>query len=167
MTANYNRARYANYLAPCFAGQSIVEGCTLTSNGVPFQSLDGKPTSNAPKWTGNLAVNYETGLGGGLATAIGFNARYSSAYLASPFNNTLARQGSYVSLDASFRIKTADDRYELALIGRNLTNRFIINGTLDIVGTGSGTGTNNAVRADQAGLVGSPRTVQVQATFRF
>ena len=167
LSANYNRARYADYLAPCFAGQSIDEGCTLAVNGVPFQSLDGKPTSNAPEWTGALGMNYETAIGSGLATAIGINARYSSSYIASPFYNTLATQGEYVNLDASVRLKTEDDRYEIAVIGKNLTNRFVINGTLDVVGTGSGTGTNNAVRADQAGLVGLPRTVQVQATVRF
>ncbi|MBF7013668.1 TonB-dependent receptor [Novosphingobium resinovorum] len=167
LSANYNSARYANYLAPCFAGQSIAEGCAMTVNGVPYQSLDGKPTANAPQWTGALTTSYETAIGGGLAAAFSMGARYSDSYLASPFNNTLARQGSYVSLDGSIRLKTEDDRYELALIGKNLTNHFIINGTLDVVGTGSGTGTSNAVRADQAGLIGLPRTVQLQATMRF
>lgn len=157
LSANYNKARYADYLAPCYAGQSAGQGCTLVVNGVPYQSLDGKPTANAPAWSGALAVNYETAIGGGLATALGVNARYSDSYLASPFYNTVARQGSYVSLDASVRVKTEDDRYELALIGKNLTNRFIINGTIDVVGT----------TRDQAGLVGLPRTVQLQGTVRF
>ena len=166
-TLNYNRARYSNYLAPCYGGQSIADGCTLKVRGVPYQDLSGQPTGNAPLWAASLGAAYEHPLGSGIVGSLSADARYSGDYLASSFGNTTARQPSYVNLDASVRLRTADDRFELALIGRNLTNRFVITGSLDVVGTGGGTGTNNAVRSDQAGLVSLPRTIQVQATVRF
>ena len=56
---------------------------------------------------------------------------------------------------------------EVALIGRNLTNRVIVNGGHDLVGTGSGTGTAVGVPAAQVGLVGLPRTIQAQISFRY
>jgi hypothetical protein len=48
-----------------------------------------------------------------------------------------------------------------------LTDNFVLTGTLDVVGTGSGTGTTHGVLADQAGLVNLPRTIQLQLTKRF
>jgi hypothetical protein len=72
-----------------------------------------------------------------------------------------------VNLDGSIRVGTSDDRWELALIGRNLTNRFVLTGSAHTVGTGSGTGTTAGVPADVYGLVALPRTVQLQATMRF
>ncbi len=166
-SANYNDAKYKDYLAPCFGGQTIAEGCTMVRNGVPYQNLAGKPTTNAPKWAASLGAAYETPVASNLVFGVSADAKYSDDYLASSFGNTTARQPAYVNLDASVRLKTEDDRWEVALIGRNLTNRFILNGTQDTVGTGSGTGTNAGVRSDVYGLVGFPRTVQLQATWRY
>lgn len=139
----------------------------MVRGGVPYQDLSGQPTTNAPRWTASLGASYETPVSDALVFGLTVDAKYSDDYLASSFGNTTARQPSYVNLDASARIQTSDERLELALIGRNLTNRFILNGTQDTVGTGSGTGTANGVRADVYGLVAFPRTVQLRATWRY
>jgi outer membrane receptor protein involved in Fe transport len=166
-TANYNKAVYANYLAPCYSGQTIAEGCTMVRNGVPFQDLSGQSPTNAPKWTGSLGASYEVDISDSLMFGVSADARYSDDYLASSFGNPVARQPSYVNLDGSIRVKTRDDRWELAVIGRNLTNNFVLTGSADTVGTGSGTGTNVGVPADVYGLVALPRTVQMQVTWRY
>lgn len=166
-TANYNRARYLQYIAPCYGGQSIAQGCDTLFQGAPGQDLSGAPTAVAPKWTGSLGASYETEVSDGTALAVSLDSRYSSSYLASGFGNPLSKQGSYLTLDGSIRVKFHDSRYELALIGKNLTNRFIVGGAVDAPNTGSGTGTASAVMADQVGFVSLPRTVQLQATVRF
>jgi iron complex outermembrane receptor protein len=94
------------------------------------------------------------------------NARYSDDYSISQYNNPRTFQSSYTMIDAAARLAFGEG-WEAALIGRNLTDEFVIMGTLDVVGTGAGTGTAVGVPADQAGLVGLPRTVQVQFTKRF
>jgi iron complex outermembrane receptor protein len=57
--------------------------------------------------------------------------------------------------------------WDLALIGKNLTNQFVISGALDSPSTGSGTGTAAGVLADQRGYANTPRTVQVQVTYHY
>lgn len=163
---NYNRARYKEYIAPCYGGQSIAAGCNTTFLGGLGQDLSGKPTAMAPKLTASLGVNFETPVGANLQFGISADARYSGSYLASSFGEPLSRNGKYVNIDASIRIGTADDRWDLALIARNLTNNWRMNGVLDVPNSGTGTGTANAVPADILGLADNPRTVRLQLTWR-
>jgi outer membrane receptor protein involved in Fe transport len=165
---NYNRARYGNFLAPCYSGQSIVMGCTPGSyRGGNGQQLRGKPTTNSPEWTAAVGGSYETDVGGGNMLQLTVDSRYSDSYFASAFNSPLSRQPSYVNIDASLRLRTGSDRWEIALIGKNLTNNFVVTGSADAPSTGSGTGTNVAVLADQRSYISLPRTVQAQVTFNF
>ncbi|MDB5723390.1 MAG: TonB-dependent receptor, partial [Novosphingobium sp.] len=94
------------------------------------------------------------------------NAKYSSSYLPAAYGTALSRQPANVTIDASIRLATSDDRWELALIGKNLTNRFIVTGAVDNPLTGSGTGTNVGRTADQVGQGAMPATVQLQLTWR-
>lgn len=170
---NYSKARYENFIAPCFSGQKDSEGCNLPSagnnplGGAPFQDLSGKPTANAPEWTGSLGIRYETAIGSGLKFGLSGDARYSDHYIVSGFGNPYSRIGSYVQLDAGVRFGSEDDHWEIALIGKNLTNRFYVSGVADGPSTGSGTGTAAGVHADALGFAALPRTVQVQVTGRF
>ena len=72
-----------------------------------------------------------------------------------------------MTLDAGIRFGAEDDNWEIALIGKNLTNRFYVSGDVDGPQTGGGTGTAAGVRADQLGFGNIPRTVRVQLTKRF
>lgn len=183
---NYNKSRYGESIgAPCYAGQTRAQGCNLvyvnngSANGTarPFnaatdsvanrQNLKGQPTANAPEWAGTLGMNYEASLPGGLTLGTSVDARYSGSYLATAFGNPATRQNRYVNLDASIRLKTAEDRWELAVIGKNLTNRWYATGGNDAPNSGGGTGTLSGVLADQAGFANLPRTVMAQVTFRY
>lgn len=176
----YNKARYGNVPnAPCYTGQKSTAGCNLLllPNGTtrPIltgetgnrQNLKGVPTANAPLWTASLGAAYERPVGNGLVFGLSVDGRYSDEYLATAFGNPYSNQKAYVNLDASVRIKTEDDRWELAVIGKNLTNRWYATGGIDSPNTGSGTGTPNGVIGDQIGFVTLPRTVQAQVTFRY
>lgn len=162
-TLNYNRARYTDYIAPCYGGQSVAAGCNTTFQGAGGQNLSGKATAVAPEWTGSLGFSYEAPVGNGLAMGLSADSRYSGSYLASSFAHPLSRQDQYLTVDATLRVKTDDDRYEVALIGKNLTNRFIVGGVVDAPNTPAVAGKV----ADQMGFVSLPRTVQIQGTVRF
>lgn len=165
-SVNYNKARYLNFIAPCYGGQSIAAGCNTTFLGAVGQDLSGVPLAVAPEWTASLGGSYERGITDRFVFGVSVDARYSDNYLGSNFGHPLSTQPAYISVDASVRLATVDDRWELALIGRNLTNEFIIGGTIDMPFTGLGTGTSNAIPADQAGLTNLPRTVALQLTWR-
>src|SRR5262249_32089025 len=118
---NYNKARYGNVPnAPCYTGETPAEGCTIPTPGArPQQNLKGKPTANAPLWTASLGASYDTDIFQGWTLGLSADARYSDDYLATAFGNPNTRQHSYVNIDASVRIGTANDRLELAVIGKN------------------------------------------------
>lgn len=180
---NYNKARYGDAPgAPCYAGQTRGLGCTLvlvpaSGLSIPFdaaihtvanrQNLRGLSTANAPDWSGSLGLAYDTAVGEKLNLGFSFDARYSDSYLPTAFGNPNTRQKSYVTLDAALRIGTEDKRWTLALMGKNLTNRWYATGGTDAPNTGAGTGRLTGTLADQIGFASLPRTVQAQITFRY
>ncbi|WP_404482112.1 TonB-dependent receptor [Novosphingobium sp. BL-52-GroH] len=165
-SVNYDKARYTSFpLAPCFAGQTPAEGCNLAGNS--RQDLSGTQLSVAPKWTGNLGINYEVSIGSANKLGLNVDSKYSASYLASGFGNPLSRQSKYVTLDAGIRFGAEDDNWQIALIGKNLTDRFYVTGVVDGPSTGSGTGTPGGIKADQLGFGTLPRTVMVEVTKRF
>jgi outer membrane receptor protein involved in Fe transport len=166
----YLDAKYTDFAgAPCYAGQTPAMGCMAATAAIPYihQDLKGVRTQLAPKWAGSLAVDYDTDISDTLRVGATVNLRYSDDYLVSPFGNPLDRQSSYALLDASVRLGTANDRWQLAVIGKNLTNRYVLNAAQDAPSTGAGTGTAAGVPADQYGFPAPPRTVAVQLTVRY
>jgi outer membrane receptor protein involved in Fe transport len=167
-TAQYNVARYRNYIAPCYSGQSQAQGCLpIGPGGALRQDLSGRPTANAPLWTASLGADYTQPLGPALMLGLAGRVRYSGSYSASPFGHPLAVQSSYVNLDAAVRLFTADDRWQVSLVGKNLTNKFVVTSTFDQAGTGSPSGAATGTPANQFGLSAPPRTVMLELTARF
>lgn len=175
-SASYNKANYTKFFGPCFTGQKPTEGCSFlnSAGGLPtvgqipaFQDLAGAPLSVAPRWTGTLGVGYETSVGASNIIGLSVDGRYSGSYLGSAFGNPDSRQEAYATLDATLRFGPEDRRWEIAVIGKNLTNKFYILGAFDAASSGSGTGTADGIRADQAGLGSLPRTVQLRVSTQF
>lgn len=165
---NYTQSEYTDFAnAPCYAGQTVAEGCIQISPIAARQDLTGAPTSVAPDWTGNLGMAYTTDIGRDYTLGLNVDARYSDGYIASGFGNPLSFQSSYVTLDAGLRFGAAESLWEIGVIGKNLTNKFYVTGVVDGPFTGSGTGTANGVKADQLGFGNVPRTVLVEVTTRF
>ncbi|MGE4323667.1 MAG: TonB-dependent receptor [Sphingobium sp.] len=167
-SVNYNRARYRDFQAPCYVGQTPAGGCSITTaGGALYQDLSGQPTAAAPLWTAAAGFGYQLPLSGGWTLGVDADARYSASYIMSGFGNPLSRQPKFVTLDASARVRSGDERWEFAIIGKNLTNRFILGGVYDAGSTGRGTGTAAGVLGDQVGYVQTPRTVQAQISWRY
>jgi iron complex outermembrane receptor protein len=175
-SVNWNKARYTDFIGPCYAGQRPSAGCTLLDpeGGLPgagqtplFQDLEGAPLSVAPTWTMAVGASYDAPVGNGWAIGVGGDLRYSSSYLASAFNNPASRQDAYVTLDAQLRFGPANDRWRVSVIGKNLSNVFYVTGVVDGPSTGSGTGTEAGIAADQLGFANVPRTVQIEFRTRF
>lgn len=164
---NYNKARYEDYLAPCYGGQTIAEGCTTERFGVPHQKLDGFPTSVAPRWTASVGVNYDMPIATGFRLNLDLSAMYSDSYLASAFGDLRSLEPSYTYVNAAIQLLPDSDRWKIALIGKNLTDKFVSMGGQDTVGTGTPPGQATGTRSDLYGLIGMPKTVQLSAEYRF
>jgi outer membrane receptor protein involved in Fe transport len=166
-TVNYDDAKYTQFVGPCYAGETAAAGCNIPTTTVPFQNLTGAQLAMAPKVTGNLGGRYEMMLGAkGMHLDWMADFRYSDKYNASSFNNPASRVGSYVSIDAGLRLTSANDKWDVALVGKNLSNRFYVTGVVDGPGTPPA-GTPPGPGADQFGFGVLPRTVQFQATAHF
>jgi outer membrane receptor protein involved in Fe transport len=167
-TLAYNNSRYKSFPnAPCWGGQTPALGCTINASGSPVQNLSGKPTSLAPDWVGALEANYEHDLTESLVLGASANLKYSGDYYGNPFGNPFAKQSSYSTLDASLRLRTKDSHWEVALIGKNLTDKYVANFIGDAPSSGTGTGTPGALRSDLAAAPNLPRTVQLQVTWKY
>lgn len=172
--AAYNHAEYSDYVGQCYAGQTIAGGCNLLqpAPGAAFtsQDYDGRTPPKAPRFAGRLGASYELPLSAsGMTLEASGDMSYSSKY---NFSDTLrpdAVQPGFTKFDASLRLNGPDKRWSLALIGRNLTNKYIVTGGSDIPFAG-GTGTGTAgpgVLADMSAFVDNPREIFVEASVKF
>lgn len=179
----YNDSKFRDYLADCYAGQTASLGCDqqfdATLGRFTAQDLSGRRLRKAPIFTANFGGYYETALGEALMTSFSIDANYSSKYNAGTQLQPLAVQQAFTKIDATWRLFTEDRKWELAVIGRNLTNkRNLING-IDRTGTGGAKGTDGVTcssigvptgcvpLADIIGTVARPRSVAVQLTYNY
>jgi iron complex outermembrane receptor protein len=159
----YNRAKYINFPgAPCYLGQTAAEGCIATpqpgGGTANAQNFAGRTLHRAPEWVVNLGATYDTALSSGLRMGLAGDASYTSSYWAQENLAPASIQDAFWRLGASVRVYTPDEKWELSLIGRNLTNEYYLTQGSDQPG-----GTKGAITS-----VGPrPREIAVQLGFRF
>lgn len=124
---NWNKTKYTRLTnVPCYGGQLEAEGCNLlyspTFNGglggFTAQDRSGVPLLRAPLWSAVFGFDYELPVGENLDLVIASNTQYSSRQLLNL--GYLYYQDAYFKTDASVTLK--NERWELALIGKNLNN---------------------------------------------
>jgi len=168
--AAYTDATYDEFIASCWTGQSIAQGCNLRPNAsgaFTSQDLAGDDLVRAPELTANLGALYDFSVGESFEASLGVNASYSSEFEATVENDARGRHDSYWLLNATFSLRSNDGRWEAALIGRNLTEELIRPNTFSSPLTGARTGTSDPVPSDLFGVVGSPREVAVELRYNF
>jgi len=155
----YNHARFSNYDgAPCYNGEPIStsSGGDVCVGGV--QDLTGKRLTRAPDLMFTSGFTYETSIGRGLMAGVNGDIRYSSGYYTQEDHNPVGHQPAFTLFNAGLRIYTADEKYQLALIGRNLTNKFYFETTSNKIFGGP---------TDLQAQVPRLRELNLQATYRF
>lgn len=168
---SYNSSRYTDFAGPCYRGQTIAMGCNaVLINGVfTAQNLSGAVLARAPQWSGNAGFDYETSLAAGLKVGLSGDTSYSDGYFSDPSNKPASWQKNYWLFNANLRVMTEDDRWEVALIGRNLSNRYYLVSSSDAPLTGSGVnGTNGpTVLADTQAIPSRGREIMLRLTAKF
>ncbi|WP_235302878.1 TonB-dependent receptor [Sphingopyxis sp. MWB1] len=129
-----------------------------------FCDYTGKRNGLTPEWSGNLNLDYVTPVSGDLKAAFNLNADFSSSYIAAVNLDPRTKQDAYAKIGARLALAHSDNRWEVALIGRNLTNQRILQTSSSMpLATTITRGAGNAYN----GIIDRPRTIALQLTGRF
>jgi iron complex outermembrane receptor protein len=168
----YNDARYTSFVdAQCYAGQTISQGCSGNVNSgtgvATTQNLSGTRLERAPAWSINPGISYEHTLGDNLKITFSGDAYYTGEYFSETTHDPRAIQHEAWRYNASIGLSGRNDGWEIALIGKNLTNILRAEQSAGAPFTGFGTGTNGpSLGSDLIGVAGQPRTIVLQLTLR-
>lgn len=146
---SYLDARYTDYPgAPCTAEQKV-------GNPTCLQDLSGKRRAFAPEWSGNVGASYDTALTDALKLSLQGNVYFSSFTYQQPVADRFIAQPGYAKIDARIGVGGEDGRWEIALVGKNLTNKLTAGYRQNTPGS----------QAFQA-LADPPRSVGIQFTIK-
>lgn len=158
---DYNNGKYLSFpAAPCYTGQSVAAGCLVDPVLGPSQDLGGRHLSDAPLYAGNFGMEYTTAVSENYMITAGLSGKYSSDYYSSTDAHPLSTQGGYVTLDANVHFARKDGSWDLALLGRNITNRIYT------TGSESGPLATPGVTGDLYAFVNRPYELTLQLTVR-
>lgn len=150
----WNSARYVSYPnAPCYQGQTLAQGCVGGAYDRAGQAL-----FLAPKLTFGFGGEYRIGTGTGWLTTLSTRTTHSSSYNVAADGAPGGFQKQYWLLNAAIHTGPESGKFDVALIGRNLTNKRY----LQYVNGWAGGTTDQYV-----GDISRPREVMIQATVRW
>jgi iron complex outermembrane receptor protein len=86
--------------------------------------LDGEPAARTADWTGFAGFTYDIPMGANWMFGLTGDARFNDGYKLTDSIDS-PEQDSFWQYDASARFYSADGRYELAIIGRNLGDEVV------------------------------------------
>ena len=175
----YNRARYEVYVVNCYRGQSQAAGCKPILVADPAapggfrqtgteQNLAGAQVVRAPDWSASGGFTYEVPVSENLRLGLDGGLTYSGSYFANPTASPGSHVSAYILVDATVRLSSADDRWQLALIGRNLTDKYYFVRVTDGQGTGANPGTvAGGLLGDSLGAVSRGRELMIRVSHKF
>jgi iron complex outermembrane recepter protein len=103
-------------------------GINESTNGVlggDDINLKGRATGRAPKWSGNLAFDYTAPIGESMSLQFGGNMVFSGSYFTTVATATDYVQKSYQTFDGRVSFGDIDDKWRIALVGVNLTDKIV------------------------------------------
>lgn len=149
---SYLDATYTDYVsAPCTVLQQ-------TLNGVPcFQDLSGKRRAFAPEWSGSVAARYVYDISEALQVRLSGSIYFTSMFFAQPLADPELSQDGYTSFDARIGVGPGDGRWELALVGKNLSDTTI----------GSFWQPTPTSPGSYQAILDPPRSIGIQLSFKY
>jgi len=150
--------------APCWLtpAQTAEQGCVpiLDGNGNPTnatgQDMSDAPLQFAPDYSGTFDVDYRLPLTGDLEMRSNLSVFFTDEYQISSDRDPDQRQDSFTTVDLRLAVGPSSRKWEVAFVGRNLTDEFIKewNGNTPILGDSNFT------------LLRRTRQISLQAVYR-
>ena len=132
-------------LAPCHtSAQSETGTCDLS----------GRPLPLAADWSGNVYVNASYPVADGIHFIADANVSFSDEYFTDGPLDPVGLQDGWAKLSARVGIAAPDDRWSLAVVGRNLTQEKVLS-------------TTQSLGRYFGGYLEPPRMLMLQGRFRF
>jgi iron complex outermembrane recepter protein len=169
-TAAYNDGVYTSFpAAPCYNGQTIAMGCNGSFSGGVYnsQNLSGTSLIRAPRWTLSAGSGYEVPIGANLKMGLSVDANYTSSYLTDATSAPQSLQPAYTLLDSTLHVGDVNNVWDVAFIGRDLTNRYYFVASPNVPFTGSGQGTAVGVLGDRFAALSRGREYLFQVSYKF
>jgi iron complex outermembrane recepter protein len=147
---------YKEFFGQCYTGQ--------TPNAPDGRNCDyaGKTNIFVPDLAGTVALDWFVALGQNLQLATTLETVYSGAYYPQATLDPATRQDSFFKYNARIALSSQQGNWELALLGRNLSNEVVTGYAADIPLAARTFGAPS-----YGSFVAPPRSVAVQATFKF
>ncbi|ACE82733.1 TonB-dependent receptor [Cellvibrio japonicus] len=144
----------------CYFGQ--VDNIAPLGDGIC--DATGKRREFTPEWQGNAGIDYTINFSNGLKLVNTLDVIYSDSYLTTPSLDPRLVQDAFTKLNARIALSGDNDMWELALIGKNLTDESVItyaNGlpVASVLTQGASSGFY--------AFYERPRSVALQGTIRF
>lgn len=96
------------------------------NNADTTENIQGRKSSRAPSWAGNVAFDYRKPMGNALEFGLTGNVAFSSSYWTNEDSLFDTKQKSYAAFDLTVSLGDADGMWQFAFIGRNLTDKRVI-----------------------------------------
>ena len=146
--------------APCNSQQirSADPACTRLTPATGVQDLSGQPLQFAPEWNFVFDAEHVWSLADNLDLTAFFRAYYVDEHFLATDLDPNVTQDDYWKIDARLAVSNAADSWELAVVGRNLTDEI----TAGFGNDGNGSAANSYFK-----MIESPRAIALQATYRF
>jgi iron complex outermembrane receptor protein len=118
------------------------------------EDLSGERLERSPEWEANVRGDWQSQLTENLLLLANVSMYYSSDYYVRQDFHPLGRQDSFTKWDARISLASVADTWELAFLGRNLTDERVIQHAYEVAGS--------SFVAESRG-----RTLGVDFTYRF
>lgn len=143
----------------CYFGQTPNSPDPATPNLCDYTGLSNQLVSDT---SGNLTLDFNHPLGDVFELTGMISAFYASDYDAAPTHDPLGRQDAHTKLNARLAIARQDDCWEIALLGKNLTDEKVMtyNGDVPLAGSSFARKTNYS-------FISQGRTIALQARMTF
>jgi len=148
---------YKEFFGQCYVGQAAD-----APDGSRNCDYAGKTNMFIPDLAGTVALDWFANLGSSLQLATTLEAVYSGDYFPQATLDPVTEQEAFAKLNARIALSPLDGNWEIALLGRNLTDKTVTGYAADIPLAARTFGAPS-----YGSFVAPPRSVALQATMRF
>lgn len=142
--------------ASCTADQTLA-ALAATGSAACTQDLSGEVTEFAPEWSGNISAEYLVPISAEMDLTFQVDGNYSDSYFFAQDLDENESQDAYTKWNARIQLSSTDDRWAVAIVGKNLTDEDVVSHGNDIP----------LFRGAHFAFLERSRSIALQGTLRF